>query len=320
MKLYETTFDDYIKASNKISLHPKANMQVKINFSELSNYIIYGPPGTGKYTQALKIINNFSQYNLKYEKKMVITYNKTIYYYKISDIHFEIDMSLLGCNSKLLWHEIYNNIVDILYSKNIKNGIILCKNFHLIHSELLDNFYSYMQTLYNTNIQIKFFIITEHYSFIPENILNTCKLIAVPRPSKIQYNKCLNNKIEKKTNLQDIENIKELKNNSLIKPDKKSDYKIIGDKIIQHIINYKTINIVILRDDIYDLFIYDINIFTTFLYIIEVLVEKNYITKNMMTSIMIKNYDLFKYYNNNYRPIYHLEKYILYLITIVHEL
>ena len=189
MKLYETTFDDYIKASNKISLHPKANMQVKINFSELSNYIIYGPPGTGKYTQALKIINNFSQYNLKYEKKMVITYNKTIYYYKISDIHFEIDMSLLGCNSKLLWHEIYNNIVDILYSKNIKNGIILCKNFHLIHSELLDNFYSYMQTLYNTNIQIKFFIITEHYSFIPENILNTCKLIAVPRPSKIQYNK-----------------------------------------------------------------------------------------------------------------------------------
>ena len=229
-------------------------------------------------------------------------------------------MSLLGCNSKLLWHEIYNNIVDILYSKNIKNGIILCKNFHLIHSELLDNFYSYMQTLYNTNIQIKFFIITEHYSFIPENILNTCKLIAVPRPSKIQYNKCLNNKIEKKTNLQDIENIKELKNNSLIKPDKKSDYKIIGDKIIQHIINYKTINIVILRDDIYDLFIYDINIFTTFLYIIEVLVEKNYITKNMMTSIMIKNYDLFKYYNNNYRPIYHLEKYILYLITIVHEL
>ena len=50
------------------------------------------------------------------------------------------------------------------------------------------------------------------------------------------------------------------------------------------------------------------------------LVEKNYITKNMMTPIMIKNYDLFKYYNNNYRPIYHLEKYILYLITIVHEL
>jgi hypothetical protein len=320
MKLYETTFDDYIKASNKITLHPKANMQLKINFSELSNYIIYGPPGTGKYTQALKIINNFSEYNLKYEKKMVITYNKTIYYYKISDIHFEIDMSLLGCNSKLLWHEIYNNIVDILYSKNIKNGIILCKNFHLIHSELLDNFYSYMQTLYNTNIQIKFFIITEHYSFIPENIVSTCKLISVPRPSKIQYNKCLSNKIEKKTNLQDIENIKELKNNSLIKTDKKSDYKIIGDKIIQHIINYKTLNIVTLRDDIYDLFIYDINIFTTFLYIIQVLVEKKYITKNMMTPIMIKIYDLFKYYNNNYRPIYHLEKYILYLITIVHEL
>ena len=27
-----------------------------------------------------------------------------------------------------------------------------------------------------------------------------------------------------------------------------------------------------------------------------------------------------KLYNNNYRPIYHLEKYILYIATIVHDL
>ena len=191
MKIYESTFDEYIKANEIVNLHPKLKIKVQKKISDLSNYIIYGPPGTGKYTQALKFINNYSNSRLKYEKKMVINYNKTIYYYKISDIHFEIDMSLLGCNSKLLWHEIYNNILDILYSKNEKNGIILCKNFHLIHGELLETFYSYMQTLYNTNVTIKFFIITEHYSFIPENIANTCKLIKLARPSKIQYNKCL---------------------------------------------------------------------------------------------------------------------------------
>ena len=28
---------------------------------------------------------------------------------------------------------------------------------------------------------------------------------------------------------------------------------------------------------------------------------------------------LFKYYNNNYRPIYHLEAFILYLIKLVNE-
>ena len=88
-------------------------------------------------------------------------YNKTLYYFKISDIHYEIDMSLLGCNSKLLWHEIYNQIIDSILSKNNKSGIILCKYFHEIHSELLEIFYSYMQSLYNSSINLKFILITQ---------------------------------------------------------------------------------------------------------------------------------------------------------------
>ena len=88
---------------------------------------------------------------------MALSHNKCIYYLKISDIHYEIDMSLLGCNSKLLWHEIYNQIIDIITAKPNKQGIILCKYFHEIHNELLEIFYSYMQTLYNSNININLF-------------------------------------------------------------------------------------------------------------------------------------------------------------------
>jgi ERCC4-related helicase len=98
-------------------------------------------------------------------------------------------MSLLGCNSKLLWHEIFFQIVDIIAVKQEKVGVIICRNFHLIHTELLEIFYSYMQQ-YNhsqTNIKIKFFILTEHISFIPTPIINASHILHIGRPSKKQY-------------------------------------------------------------------------------------------------------------------------------------
>ena len=56
----------------------------------------------------INIIKEFSQSNLKYERKINITTLKNkLYIIKISDIHFEIDMDLLGCNAKLLWNDIF---------------------------------------------------------------------------------------------------------------------------------------------------------------------------------------------------------------------
>ena len=105
-------------------------------------------------------------------------------------------MSLLGCNSKLLWHEIYTQIIDIISAKTDKSGIIVCKYFHEIHSELLENFYSYMQQNNAISIDIKFIIITEELSFISDNILNCCEIINISRPSKTNYNKCSKNKVQ----------------------------------------------------------------------------------------------------------------------------
>ena len=82
--------------------------------------------------------------------------NKKEHVFKISDIHFEIDMELLGCNAKILWNVIYYNILDIISTKADLTGIIVCKNFHMIHSELLETFYSYMQTLLYRNVHIVF--------------------------------------------------------------------------------------------------------------------------------------------------------------------
>jgi hypothetical protein len=290
----------------------------------LKNIIFYGPSGVGKYTQMLCSIKKYSPTDLKYEKKISITYNKQQYFFKISDIHYEIDMSLLGCNAKLLWHEIYQQIIDIISAKTDKSGIIVCKYFSDIHNELLENFYSYMQHKSDNNIDIKYILLTEQISFIPDNILNCCEIIPIARPTKTQYNKCLKNKLTNKminkldfsvvTNVKSLHNITEETNVTV------QNYKIISDKIIQSIKNINEIKFLKFRDLIYDLLIYHLNISDCIWYILSVIFEENLIKPENMSNVLIKTNIFFQYYNNNYRPIYHLENYFFYLASLANNI
>ena len=197
MKFHETNFEEYLISKNNLTLHPSLEKLYKSlpkKLEDFKNIILYGPSGVGKYTQMLSIIQRYSPSQLKYEKKLSVTNNKSTYFFKISDIHYEIDLSILGCHSKLLWNDVYNQILDITMIKQDKLGIIVCKNFHEIHTELLESFYSYMQTIPHISINLKFIIITEAISFIPDNIINCCKIVQISRPSRIKYNKCVNNK------------------------------------------------------------------------------------------------------------------------------
>lgn len=317
MKFYNSHFEDYIiKFDN--SLHPYYNKiynELPKDIYDLNNIIFYGAKGIGKYTQVLNVINKYSSHNLKYEKKINIMYNKKNYYFKLSDIHFEIDISLLGCNNKVLWEHIFNNIVDIIVTKKHKIGIVLCKNFHEINTELLDIFYSYMQTYMNSNIKIIFFFITEAISFIPDNIINVCKIFNYARPSRNKYNKILNITLNKEIEVNNITNIKNL---FIINKEFINFYKKICMKIIDMIIHVEDLNYFNLRENIYDLFIYNLDIFNACWYILNYLILNNHIKDEEVTDIVLYTYRFFKYYNNNYRPIYHLENYIIYLINKVH--
>ena len=320
MKFFETHFEEYITESNRENLHPKLNkiyQKFPKKIMEFKNLIFYGPSGTGKYTQMLKSIKRYSPSELKYEKKISLTYNKNQYFFKISDIHYEVDMSLLGCNSKLLWHDIYQQIIDIISAKTDKSGIIVCKNFQDIHSELLDNFYSYMQKNSSPIIDLKFIIITEEISFFPDNILNCCEIINVSRPTKNAYVKCVKAKFPSKIKLENITNIKMLHFNN---EELMLQYKIICNKIINNIININDLIFLKFRDTLYDIFIYNLDISDCIWYILSKLIQKDLIKRDKMSKILINTYTFFQYYNNNYRPIYHVEKYFLYLAKIIHNM
>ena len=319
MKFYETHFEEYINENNRGSLHPKLN-KIYDNFpktlNELKNLIFFGPNGTGKYTQMLKSIKKYSPTELKYEKKISLTYNKQQYFFKISDIHYEVDMSLLGCNSKLLWHEIYQQIIDILSAKTDKSGIIVCKYFQDIHSELLENFYSYMQKNNDTSVNLNFIIITEELSFIPDNILNCCEIINISRPTKTSYIKCVKTKLPSKLKPENITNIKIL---HIYNEDLMLQYKIICNKIIHNLININELQFLKFRDILYDIFIYNLDISDCIWYILSSLVEQKKILNVHLSQIMIRTYCFFQYYNNNYRPIYHVENYLLHVAKLIHN-
>ena len=351
MKYYETNFDEYISSVDNYNIHPELKKKYDLlpdKISKLENMIIYGPSGIGKYSQVLYLLKKYSNNELKYEKKITAITDKQNYTYKLSDIHYEIDMSLLGCNSKILWHEIFFQIVDIISVKQEKIGIIICKNFHLIHTELLEIFYSYMQQ-YNhsqSNIQIKFFIITEHISFIPTSIINACQIINIGRPYKEHYKKITNNGennndfINRITNyknknkktlettiyddigLDGIMNIKDTRyfefiNNPTEFP--KEVFNIVCDNIIQEIESTKKINYTDFRDTLYDILTYNLDTVECLSYIIEHFIENGKISDKDISDVLEKSYVFLKYYNNNYRPIYHLESIMFYIINKVHK-
>lgn len=371
MKYYETHFEDYIQSSKLNNLHPENEdiiNQFPSHIDNFKNLIIYGPSGIGKYTQSLNIIQKYSPSCLKYDKKVSICNDKhekktkstkddskgktkqiidiakkNEYVYRVSDIHYEVDMSSLGCNAKTLWHDIFFQIIDIVSIKQNKVGIILCKNFHSIYNELLDVFYSYIRhPLKHLNMKIYFILLTEHIGYIPDNILDSCELFRVKRPSKDKYIEIVDKQkhcfpppfqcYDKKTNHIDnkpfnelnfdtssIVNIKELniinKKNAI--PDDISN--VISNILLKTIMNPNNVNINKFRNDIYDLLIYNIDIQESFCYILFTLIKSNIFKSDLdINDTIIKFHTFIKYYNNNYRPIYHLESMFFYIINKIH--
>ena len=349
MKFYETHFDEYVKAFDRCDIHshgssgPNDDASFPLDAVTSDHIIFYGPPGIGKYTQVLALLRKHSPSDLKYEKKISVSSpadKDFVYVYRISDIHYEIDMSLLGCNSKVLWHEIYSQVVDIIsMSTEKKKGFIVCKNFHEVKNDLLHNFYSYMDTLHLVPLlSISFIFITENVSFIPTKILQKCKTVHLARPRLQSYVAVLQpssssqrEEVEEEeaenpelrlasgsvgVSVCNIQNIKELL--SLVNVAKEDDlpsdvFSTICNEIIEEMKQYRNMNMCALRDALYNILIYQLDISECIWYILQTFVENpewwvpNHDPNARVAKIVDKLFFFFKYYNNNYRPICHIE-------------
>lgn len=323
MKFYESTFDDYLQETKKVPFHNElSNFENSLpkDPKQMGNLILYGPCGTGKYTQALRYIQKYSKSHLKYENKMILNSDKYNYSYKISDIHYEIDMGLLGCNAKLIWHELFSQIVDIISVSPNKMGIILCKNFHKIHTELLPLFYSYIQQYNNILLpfQIKYILISEHISFLPNNIIKSAYIVNIGRPVNSIYEYLKKpNEIDKIN----INNLKEVRTLSKIdNMDEIADeyFDIICDSIIAKMVNKKKMSLFDFRETLYDILVYNLDFTEVLWHILVHFINEGKLTNDSLNIITKDIYGQLKQYNNNYRPIYHLEIILLNIVNLIH--
>ena len=113
--------------------------------------------------------------------------------------------------------------------------------------------------------------------------------------------------------LQNINNIKGISIQMI------DSQKFICKKIIDAMININELKMLKFRDLLYDIFIYNLNITDCIWYILTILNEQNKIGEKDLSLILVKTFSFFQYYNNNYRPIYHLEQYMYYIISVIHN-
>ena len=295
---------DYIQTK---SLHP--SIQPIYPLLAKRNIILYGPPGSGKYTQAVNILKLHSKSNLKYETKININHaNDDETYYKITDTHMEVNFELLGCKAKNVWHSIYVALQAMTGTR--PHIYILCSNFQTIHSDLLKVFDCYMQQNDLKGIEISYMILTSAYSFIPENIRNKCYLINIAKPSKTNILKVFGKKYKPYVSLNEFVYDVEL--------------PIFGDKVFIQIVDFilevENFNIERMRELLYNILQYNVDIMELINYVITDLYVKKYITERNSMDIFIKTHQFMQLYNNNYRSIFHLEKYVLTLIKDVHHI
>lgn len=287
-------FEEYISKPRFLHELPKLPKTIE----QFDHMILYGPAGSGKYTQMLRIMSTYSKSKLKYERRVTVSLSlqQQTHVIKISDIHYEVNMELLGCNAKVVWHDLYTHIVEMIQNKfPNKNGIIVCTNFHFVHNELLEIFYSYMQS------SVKFVLLTESVSFLPNAIYDRCKLVPIVKPSVDQIQTCFGLKAAyPSTNLATAHLESDCPEN------------IAANKIVHGI---GSDNILKIRDHIYHILVHNIQSELCLWYVFKTLMPQ--IPREKMQEVLLQWCGAINLYTKNYRPLFHLEHLVVLLALAI---
>lgn len=231
------------------------------------------------YADTLRKLQEMSPTNLKYCRKTFLKYNNNDHSFMTSDVHIEIDFELIGVIEYGLFFEFFKHIEENMIL-NKKHIYVVCLHFEKITTDLLEVFFHFLD-----NSFIHFIFLTTHISFLPQCLLKKSILKRFKTLDKSIYNK---------------------------------SYKTRVDVLVESLVNERldantSLSLFAWRETIYSLLVWNDSIHNAFSYLIFELIRCEYINESHMDDLFAKYYEIIHMYNNNYRSIYHLEHFIVYL-------
>jgi hypothetical protein len=174
-----------------------------------------------------------------------------------------------------------------IWSEFINHVFCIIDSSHLQHHIILcKNIHTMkdelLQIFYTfiRNKSISFIFTTQHVSFLPTTLKSKCRIIHLKKD--IDYS---------------------------------TQYIVYCNEIVEFV-KQKKDDLFLLRELLYNLLTYNFNMHTCFYYIYSSLLRSKTISEKPH---MIEITDIIQKYNTNYRPIYHLESFVIYLLLNSNE-
>lgn len=282
-----------------------------------------------KIRQFIQMSNNTA--TISHEHVIPIETSKFVYNMRISDAHYDVDIMVLGCNHKQLWDEIFVKIYDIVRAKPVgsRRGLVVVRGFQHVHQDLHDVFYGYIQRMrHDTSVDISFIIQTTCISFIHTNILDSCEHLNVKRILDDDRMSPIS-KIAIYTPPSPLrKSLSSSKMKELVESETPSNiYGIIHVKTCDELVNVVLTDYSVqtdlsmifeVRSKLYDMMVLCLDPHMCMWKVMRAVIEAVDSTDQDVFTMIDAYTRCFSGFNTNYRPIYHLERFIICMIRIVH--
>lgn len=277
-------YDKYVCKS--IDDKKEVKSRILEDLKQHNHIILYGNNDYYNYCYMVSLMRKVSPKKLKYVRRIEVEYNSNIYSFNLTDLFVEVDFDLLGVNEYHVFMELYSALRESYLQNNI---YIFCVNFYKVRKELHNSLY----TILNSDSRIRYIFLTSQIEFMNTSILSQCRLYKNVFNTLLDDDPCFQSHVS---------------------------YKSFHDghieKLIQIITKKHNISTKELRNIIYEILIYNFDVYKYLNDLIESLITLDYICEDNLVGVFKNFTHIIEKYNNNYRSIFHLEYFIIYLMNL----